>query len=160
MNIQIIGSSFSSLFSNVLPFKLIKNTSVKAWTDYVCQFCYIAKRELENALNETGLKEKVEITYKAYELVPNGATEPTTIMLEGLSKHTGMPESKVRQMVQRTIERAKGLGLDYRYDNMMWQSTLNAHRVEKYAQEEGIKPTLKTFGSTDGGFCGPDGCSI
>src|SRR5690606_30278872 len=28
-------------------------------------------------------------------------------------------------------------GLDYRYDNMMWQSTLDAHRVAKYAQEVG-----------------------
>ena len=54
---------------------------IQAWTDYVCQFCYIAKRELENALEETGLKDQVEITYKAYELIPNGATEPTTKML-------------------------------------------------------------------------------
>ena len=250
---------FSSAF--LFPLGGSKLIKIEAWTDYVCQFCYIAKRELENALNETGLKEQVEITYKAYELIPNGATEPTTKMLEGLSKHTGMPESQVRQMVQGTIERAKGLGLDYRYDNMMWQSTLNAHRVAKYAQEvskgveyqerifyavftenkflpdneqliglakevgldeekvrsiledenayladvqkdikearsmqitgvpyfvinnkyavsgaqpkevfkealekiaeeEGIKPTLKTFGSSDGGVCGPDGCSI
>ena len=32
--------------------------------------------------------------------------------------------------------------------------------LQKIAEEEGIKPTLKTFGSTDGGVCGPDGCSI
>lgn len=110
---------------------------IEAWTDYVCQFCYIAKRELENALEATGLKDQVEITYKAYELVPNGATSPTTTMLEGLSKRTGQPVAKVREMVEGTIQRAKSLGLDYRYDNMMWQSTLNAHRVGKYAQEMG-----------------------
>ena len=80
---------------------------IETWTDYVCQFCYIAKRELENALNETGLKDQVEITYKAYELIPNGATKPTIKMLDGLSKHTGMPDAQVRQMVQGTIDRAK-----------------------------------------------------
>lgn len=110
---------------------------IEAWTDYVCQFCYIAKRELEHALEATGLGDQVEITYKAYELVPDGATSPTTTMLEGLSKRIGQPVSKVREMVESTIQRAKSLGLDYRYDNMMWQSTLNAHRVGKYAQEMG-----------------------
>lgn len=110
---------------------------IEAWTDYVCQFCYIAKRELENAIEATGLKDQIEITYKAYELVPNAATEPTTKMLDGLSKHTGQPVEQVRQMVDGTIQRAKTLGLDYRYDNMMWQSTLDAHRVAKYAQKMG-----------------------
>src|SRR5690606_22775585 len=103
----------------------------------VCQFCYIAKRELENALEATGLKDKVEITYKAYELVPDAPTTPTITTLEGLSKRMGQPVSRVREMVNGTIRRAKGLGLEYRYDNMMWQSTLNAHRVAKYAQEVG-----------------------
>lgn len=110
---------------------------MEAWTDYVCQFCYIAKRELENALEATGLKDQVQITYKAYELVPDAPTTPTITTLEGLSKRIGQPVSKIREMVESTTQRAKKLGLDYRYDNMMWQSTLNAHRVGKYAQEVG-----------------------
>jgi predicted DsbA family dithiol-disulfide isomerase len=110
---------------------------IDAWTDYVCQFCYIAKRELENALEASGLKDQVEINFKAYELVPIGETKPTTTMLEGLSKRTGMPVANLHQQIQGTIDRAASLGLDYRYDNMMWQSTLDAHRVAKYAQEAG-----------------------
>ena len=57
--------------------------------------------------------------------------------LDGLARHIGQPVNQVRQMVQGTIDRAKTLDLDYRYDNMMWQSTLKAHRVAKFAQEVG-----------------------
>ena len=92
---------------------------------------------IDNALEATGLKDQVEINYKAYELVPNGETKPTITMLKGLSKRTGMPVTNLRQQIQGTIDRAAGLGLDYRYDNMMWQSTLDAHRIEKYSQEAG-----------------------
>jgi predicted DsbA family dithiol-disulfide isomerase len=110
---------------------------IDVWTDYVCQFCYIAKRELDNAIEATGLKDQVEINFKAYELVPNGETKPTTTMLEGLSKRMGTSVENLRQQIQGTIDRAASLGLDYRYDNLMWQSTLDAHRVAKYAQEAG-----------------------
>ncbi|WP_331697507.1 hypothetical protein [Paenibacillus sp. IITD108] len=40
-------------------------------------------------------------------------------------------------MLESTTQKAKGLGLEYRYDNMIWQDTLNTHRVAKYAQEVG-----------------------
>ncbi|GAB2541476.1 DsbA family protein [Gracilibacillus alcaliphilus] len=79
---------------------------IEAWTDYVCQFCYIAKRELENTLEATGLKSHVEITYKAYELVPDGPTTPTITTLEALSKRTGQPAAQVHQMVESTTQRA------------------------------------------------------
>ena len=74
---------------------------------------------IDNALEATGLKDQVEINYRAYELVPNGETKPTITMLKGLSKRTGMPVANLRQQIQGTIDSAASLGLDYRYDNMM-----------------------------------------
>src|SRR5699024_9159018 len=71
------------------------------------------------------------------ELVPDAPKTPSMTTIEGLSKRTGQPEAEIHKMINSTIERAKGLGLDYRYDNMMWQSTLDAHRISKYAQEAG-----------------------
>lgn len=109
--------------------------TIDIWSDYVCPFCYIGKRELENALVETGLKEKVRINFKAFELSPNGPTEPTIGMLEDLSKRKGQPIESIKQMVQGIVARAKGIGLDYRFDDMLAQDTLVAHRLAKYAAE-------------------------
>ena len=64
-------------------------------------------------------------------------------MLEGLSNRIGTSCRKLRQQIQGTIDRAATLGLEYNYDNLMWQSTLNAHRVAKYAQEAGKGKNIK-----------------
>src|SRR5690625_1911581 len=99
---------------------------IDIWTDYVCPYCYIGKRELENALDSIDLKAKTEIQYKAFELIPNGPKEPTKTSLEGLSERTGQSIAEARQAVQKTIDRAKKIGLDYRYEQLMWQNTLDA----------------------------------
>ncbi|MFJ1627057.1 DsbA family oxidoreductase [Marinilactibacillus psychrotolerans] len=33
---------------------------IEVWSDYVCPFCYIGKRELEQAIRETGLMGKLK----------------------------------------------------------------------------------------------------
>ena len=48
---------------------------IEVWSDYVCPFCYIGKRRLEEALEETGLGDKVEVVFKAYELDPNSPAD-------------------------------------------------------------------------------------
>ncbi len=109
--------------------------AIDIWSDYVCPFCYIGKRELERALDKLGLTEQVKTNFKAFELTPNGATEPNKNMLDDLSDKKGQPVEAIKQMVQGVIDRAKSIGLDYQFDNMMAQSTLDAHRVGKYAAE-------------------------
>src|SRR5690625_4802769 len=111
--------------------------NIEIWSDFVCPFCYIGKRELDNAIEKTGLKEHVNVKYNAFELSPNGPTEPTLSVLDELSKKYGRSKEEVQQMTGQTVERAKTLGLEYNYDNLMSQDTLKAHRVAKLAEEEG-----------------------
>lgn len=54
----------------------------------------------------------MEITYKAFELVPDGPTTPTVTTLEALSKRTRQPAAQVNKMIESTTKRAKGLGLE------------------------------------------------
>lgn len=110
---------------------------VDIWSDFVCPFCYIGKRELDNAIKEKGVEEQVELTFKSFELSPNGPTEPTTAVLENLSKKSGRSLEEMKDITQPMIERAAGLGLDYNYDNLKAQDTLKAHRLSKYAEAEG-----------------------
>ena len=110
---------------------------VEIWSDFVCPFCYIGKRELDNAIKEKGVEEQVELTFKSFELSPNGPTEPTTAVLENLSKKSGRSLEEMKDITQPMIERAAGLGLDYNYDNLKAQDTLKAHRLSKYAEAEG-----------------------
>ncbi|MFB7352226.1 DsbA family protein, partial [Bacillus thuringiensis] len=44
---------------------------IEIWSDYVCPFCYIGKKQLEQAIEDTGLGGQVELVYKSYQLDPN-----------------------------------------------------------------------------------------
>lgn len=111
--------------------------AIDVWTDYVCQYCYIGKRELENAIKEAQMENLVDVNYRAYQLVPDAPTKAGTHFFDFASNQMGMPIEKAKEMVAATTERAASLGLVYNYDNMQHQNTLKAHRVAKFAQEQG-----------------------
>ena len=43
---------------------------VEVWSDYVCPFCYIGKRQLEKAIQESGYEGQIEVQYKSFLLDP------------------------------------------------------------------------------------------
>ena len=69
---------------------------IEVWSDYVCPFCYIGKRRLEEALEETGLGDKVEVIFKAYELDPNSPKTSDKTMQEVLATKYNMSMKKRR----------------------------------------------------------------
>ncbi|MEH7126270.1 DsbA family protein [Bacillus sp. JJ1773] len=103
---------------------------------------------------------------------------PNNEQLIGLAIEVGLNEEKVKSIledenayladVQNDIKDARSMQISgvpfFVMNNKYSVSGAQPKEVFKEAlekiAEEGIKPTLKTFGSTDGGVCGPDGCSI
>lgn len=110
---------------------------IDVWTDFVCQFCYIGKRELENAIEVAGMKDMVDINYHAYQLTPDAPKEAGNTFYEMAATKLGMDEARMKQMAEATQSRGAALGLEYNFDNLQDQNTLVAHRVSKYAEEVG-----------------------
>lgn len=52
---------------------------IEVWSDYVCPFCYIGKRTLEQALVRSGYESQAEIAFKAYELDPQAPVDPADL---------------------------------------------------------------------------------
>ncbi|SFK33022.1 Predicted dithiol-disulfide isomerase, DsbA family [Marinilactibacillus piezotolerans] len=109
----------------------------EVWSDYVCPFCYIGKRELEQAIRETGLTGKVEVEFKAYELDPTTSTKDNAPVKESLMKKKGMSESQVEGMFESVTDRAKSVGLNYDFSKMKNANTKKAHRLAKFAESQG-----------------------
>ncbi|MCZ2260373.1 DsbA family oxidoreductase [Sporosarcina sp. G11-34] len=111
---------------------------IEIWSDYVCPFCYIGKRRLEEALEETGLGDKVEIIYKAYELDPNSPKVSNQSMQEVLATKYNMSLDEAKNMTNNVVEQAKTVGLNYNYENMKPANTFDAHRLAKLAEKENL----------------------
>lgn len=43
---------------------------VEVWSDFVCPFCYIGKRQLEKAIRDLGYAGQVEVELKSFLLDP------------------------------------------------------------------------------------------
>ena len=41
---------------------------IQIWSDVVCPYCYIGKREFENALAQFPHRDRVEVEWKSFEL--------------------------------------------------------------------------------------------
>ncbi len=115
---------------------------IEIWSDYVCPFCYIGKRRLEEALEQTGLGEKAEVVFKAFELDPNSPAVSDTLIKESLAKKYGMSVEEAKKMTDNVVDQAKSVGLNYNFDVMTPANTFNAHRLAKLAEQEGFDKTV------------------
>lgn len=107
---------------------------VDLWSDFVCPFCYIGKSELDSAVAELGLENEVEVIYHAFELNPHAPTEPGNSYVESAMAKFPSEEFMRTQMLEPMLARADNLGLTMRFDDLDNQSTLDAHRLAKFAQ--------------------------
>lgn len=110
---------------------------VDVWSDYVCPFCYIGKRELENAVKAAGFDGQVEVNLKAYQLDSGVLADDERTSIESLATKFGMTPEQTLQQVQPTVERAKSVGLDFDFTKMKTVNTFKAHRMAKWAESKG-----------------------
>lgn len=116
--------------------------TVQVWSDYVCPFCYIGKRQLEKAIEETGLTGQVHVEFKAFELdatTPKDAHEP---VVEALARKYNTTPAEAKKMTDGVAARAQEVGLTYNFDAMLNQNTLDAHRLMKLAEEQSLDAEL------------------
>lgn len=110
---------------------------VEVWSDFVCPFCYIGKKQLEKAIKDAGYAGQVKIEFKSFLLDPTTPVDTEESVYDNLSKKYGMPMDEVKKMTNSVVERAKEVGLEYNFDEMKTANTLKAHRLVKWAYSRG-----------------------
>ncbi|MFD0958984.1 DsbA family oxidoreductase [Paenibacillus chungangensis] len=110
---------------------------IEIWSDYVCPFCYIGKRNLETALEQFPYREQIEVKYMSFELDPAADTQAGASTHEMLVRKYGMSLEQVKGMTANVTAQAAAVGLAYRLDDTTVQNTFDAHRLSQYAATQG-----------------------
>jgi predicted DsbA family dithiol-disulfide isomerase len=110
---------------------------IEVWSDYVCPFCYIGKRLLEQALAEFEHRDQVQIEFKSFELDPNSVNNVDKTLNELIATKYGVSVQRAKEMNDQIIERAKTVGLNYNFDQIKQTNTFDAHRLAKLALKHG-----------------------
>lgn len=109
---------------------------VEIWSDYVCPFCYIGKRNFEAALKQYNNKD-IEVVYKSFELDPNAKRDGNPGVHEMLATKYGMSREQAQNNTNQLTQQAKTVGLDFYFDRSIQTNTFDAHRLTHYAATQG-----------------------
>ncbi len=113
---------------------------VEIWSDIMCPFCYIGKRNYESALSRFEGKDNIDIEWRSFQLDP---TIPKTSSVKEnvyqyLADKKGISYEQSAKMHERVIQMAKDAGLDYRFDKAIVANSFDAHRLIQLAKEKGL----------------------
>ncbi|TDB50101.1 DsbA family oxidoreductase [Bacillus sp. CBEL-1] len=115
---------------------------IEVWSDFVCPFCYIGKRRLEDALAQFPHRDDVEVEFKSFELDPNAPLNTGQTINEALAKKYGMTVEQAQQANEGIGQQAKSVGLTFNFDNMKPTNTFDAHRLAKFAKTKGLEEAI------------------
>jgi len=115
---------------------------IEVWSDFVCPFCYIGKRRLENALSQFPNKDKVEVEFKSFELDPNANLYSGKSIHEALATKYRMSVEEAKKANENVGLQAASVGLTFNFDEMKPTNTFDAHRLTKYAATVGKEKEL------------------
>ena len=110
---------------------------IEVWSDYVCPFCYIGKRQLEKAIKNSGYEGQIEVEFKSFLLDPTTPIDTEESIYTALAQKYSMSEQEAKNMTANVASRAKEVGLDYNFDDMKTANTTMVHRLAKLAATQG-----------------------
>jgi len=116
---------------------------IEIWSDIMCPFCYIGKRNFENALAQFPYKEKTEVIWKSFQLVPDLKTQPGKNINQFLSEHKGISLQQATKLNDHVAFTARQIGLIYNFDKAIPANTFNAHRLSHLAKHYGLQNEIE-----------------
>ncbi len=111
---------------------------IEIWSDVMCPFCYIGKRNFETALEQFANKNRVEVIWKSYQLdaqLPDIATENYQ---NYLMRRKGRSADEVKGIFNNITQLAKKVGLEYHLEKSQIVNTFNAHKLMQFAKTKGL----------------------
>lgn len=114
---------------------------VQIWSDIACPFCYIGKRHLELAAEQTNTA--LEIEWMSFQLDPNAPEKTDKSIYEILADKYGKDVAWAKQMSASMIEMGEKAGLTFNIDIQKPTNTFKAHLLLHQAKDEGLQTKLK-----------------
>jgi len=116
---------------------------IEIWSDVVCPWCYVGKRNLEAALAEFPHADQVTVSWRSFELDPSTPARVELSMDEVLERKYGMTPDQAATANRQMTELAAKVGLEYHLDRVQIGNTFDAHRLLHLAAGEGLGGPLK-----------------
>ena len=116
---------------------------VEIWSDVVCPWCYVGKRNFEAALAQFEHRDDVEVVWRAFELDPSAPGERDGDYATHLARKYGMSVDQARMMIATMTATGANAGVALNFDGARPGNTFDAHRLLHLAGERGVQDAMK-----------------
>jgi len=120
-----------------------RRVRVEVWSDLACPWCYLGKRRFEAALARFEHRDRVEVSWRAFQLDPDAPPEHERDLLDLLVGRYRMSRDEVAESHARLTQLGAEVGIDYRFERVRAGSSRDAHRLVKIAGERGLAGEMK-----------------
>ena len=111
---------------------------IEIWSDVMCPFCYIGKRNFETALEQFEHKENIEVAWRSFQLDPTISESNNESYHEYLTKRKNMSVEQVNGMLSNVTEIARQSGLNYHLDKSVIVNSQKAHQFIQFAKSQNL----------------------
>lgn len=116
---------------------------IDIWSDVVCPWCYVGKRNFELALARFEHGDQVEVRFRSFELDPNAPAEREGDYAERLARKYHVSVGQARAMTARIVDAGAQVDIDFRFDRSRLGNTFDAHRLLHLAADRGVQAAVK-----------------
>lgn len=116
---------------------------VDIWSDVICPWCFVGKRNFEKALEMFEHSDDLEITWRSYELDPNAPAVREGTYTERIARKYGLEPGAARAAMARMVNAGAEAGVQFTFDTMRPGNTFDAHRLLHFAKPHGKQHELK-----------------
>jgi predicted DsbA family dithiol-disulfide isomerase len=117
--------------------------NVEIWSDVVCPWCYVGKRNFEAALAQFEHRDEVRVTWRAFELDPSAPAVREGDYATHLARKYGMGIPQAQKMIESMTASGAAAGAVLDFDRARPGNTFDAHRLLHLAGERGVQDALK-----------------
>ena len=121
----------------------MEKMKIEVWSDVMCPFCYIGKRRLENAIDQFGHQDAIEIEWKSFQLDPNFIASEGDNLAEHLAEKYRKDQEWALESLKNTAQTAANSGLEFHFEKVIMANSFNAHRLLHLAKEQQLGSELK-----------------
>lgn len=112
-------------------------------SDVVCPWCIIGYKNLQRAIDELEIADKIELQWQPFELNPNMPAEGQDLR-EHVAEKYGSSEEESKQSRLNIAQRGAEAGFTFNFfDKMKIVNTRDAHVLLEYAHEQGKQTEFK-----------------
>lgn len=110
---------------------------IEIWSDISCPFCYIGKKNFEEALKDFPHRQQLQIEYKSYELDPYAPKQSNETIHQMIASKYGVSLERAKSMNENVSARAAHAGLQFHMEKIKPTNFFDAHRLLHLALDLG-----------------------